>query len=77
METKKTGYSDVDKLKILKTLSHFLPDDYTRMMEDDEFWNNKFMLDLELAKTKNGTAEFCSLEELDAMLDQTISKYDA
>lgn len=76
MEAKKTGYSDVERFEILKTLSHFSTDDYERMMADDEFWKNKFMLDIELAKIKNGTAEFCTLEELDAMLEETISKYE-
>lgn len=76
MGNKKKGYSDFERLEILKTLSHFSPDDYARMMEDEGFWKNKFMLDLELAKIKNGTAKFYTIEEVEAMLEETISKYE-
>ena len=76
METIKFEYSADEKLEILKTLSHFSPEDYTKVLEDDIFWKNKFKLDLELAKIKNGTAQFVSFEELDAMLEETISKYE-
>lgn len=76
METIRLGYSADEKLEILKTLSHFSPNDYLKVLEDDIFWKNKFKLDLELAKIKNGTAQFVSFEELDAMLEETISKYE-
>jgi hypothetical protein len=76
METIKLGYTPVEKLEILKSLSHFSPDDYDKILEDEIFWKNKFKLDLELAKIKNGTAQFVSFEELDAMLEETISKYE-
>lgn len=76
MQEKKLEYSTVEKLEILKSLSHFSPDDYMKILEDDIFWNNKFKLDLELAKIKNGTAQFVSFEELDAILEKTISEYE-
>lgn len=76
MQEKKIEYSTVEKLEILKSLSHFSPDDYMKILEDDIFWNNKFKLDLELAKIKNGTAQFVSFEELDAILEKTISEYE-
>ena len=76
MKPIKLGYSDDEKLEILKTLSHFLSEDYPKILEDDVFWKNKFKLDLELEKIKNGTAQFVSFEELDAMLEETISKYE-
>lgn len=76
METHKSGYSDDEKLEILKKLSHFSPDDYSKVLEDDVFWKNKFILDIELEKIHNGTAQFVSFEELDAMLEETISKYE-
>lgn len=76
MEAKKSEYSDVEKFEILKTLSHFSSYDYDRIMNHDEFWKNKFKLDLALAKIKNGNAKFYTLDELDAMLEETISKYE-
>jgi hypothetical protein len=76
MEPIKIGYSADEKLEILKTLSHFSPEDYPKVLEDDVFWENKFKLDLGLEKIHNGTAQFVSFEELDAMLEETISKYE-
>ena len=76
MDPNKLGYSADERLEILKSLSHFSPDDYDKILEDEIFWKNKFKLDLELAKIKNGTAQFVSFEELDAMLEETISKYE-
>ena len=75
MEAIRLEYSAVEKLEILKSLSHFSPDDYPKVLEDDVFWENKFKLDLELAKIKNGTAQFVSFEELDQFLEETISRY--
>jgi hypothetical protein len=44
--------------------------------EDAEFLNQKEKLEASLEKIKKGTAEICSLEELDAFLDKTISEYE-
>lgn len=76
MESIRLEYSDVEKLEILKTLSHFSPDDYDKILKDDIFWKNKFELDVALAKIKDGSAKFVSFEELDAILEETISKYE-
>jgi len=76
METIRLGYSADEKLEILKTLSHFSPEDYPKVLKDDVFWENKFKLDLELEKIHNGTAQFVSFEELDAILEETIAKFE-
>ena len=76
MESIRLGYSSDEKLEILKTLSHFSPEDYPKVLEDDVFWENKFKLDLELEKIHNGTAQFVSFEELDEILEVTISKFE-
>lgn len=69
METIKVKYSEDEKLEIVKTLSHFSPNDYDRILKDDEFWKNKFKLDLELEKIHNGTAIFYTIEEVERILD--------
>lgn len=76
METIKLEYTPVEKLEILKSLSHFSPDDYDRILEDDIFWKNKFKLDLALEKIHNGTAKLYSIEEVDSILEKTISEYE-
>ena len=70
------GYSADEKLEILKTLSHFSPEDYTKVLEDDIFWKNKFKLDLTLEKIHNGTAILYTIDEVDAILEKTISEYE-
>ncbi len=76
MEPIRLEYSAIEKLEILKSLSHFLPEEYPKIMGDELFWKNKFKLDLEFAKIKNGTAQFVSLEELETILEETFSRYD-
>ena len=70
MEPIKLGYSADEKMEILKTLSHFSPDDYPKVLEDDVFWENKFKLDLELEKIHNGTAILYSIDEVEAYFDK-------
>lgn len=76
MRTIRLEYSDVEKLEILKSLSHFSPDDYMKILEDDIFWENKFKLDLALEKIHNGTAKLYIIDEVDAYLDKVISEYE-
>jgi hypothetical protein len=70
METIRLGYSADEKLEILKTLSHFSPDDYPKVLEDDVFWENKFKLDVELEKIHNGTAILYTIDEVEAYFDK-------
>lgn len=70
MDTIKSEYSADEKLEILKTLTHFSPDDYPKILEDNVFWENKFKLDIEIEKINNGTAIFYTIDEFEASLDK-------
>jgi len=70
MENIKSEYSADEKLEILKTLSHFSPNDYAKILKDDVFWENKFKLDIEIEKINNGTAIFYTIDEFEANLDK-------
>jgi hypothetical protein len=58
-------------------LSTFSPDELKIVQEDSEFLKNKRKLDDSLEKIKNGTAKLYSFEELDAILEKTISEYES
>jgi len=73
METIRLEFQPNTKAKILELLSTFSLDELKIVQEDPYFDENKKKLDVALAKIKNGTAESCSLEELDAYLKKTIS----
>lgn len=76
METIRLEFQPKIKAKILELLSSFTSDELKIVQEDADFDTNKRKLDLALAKVKNGTAESCSLEELDVYLETTISEYE-
>jgi hypothetical protein len=46
------------------------------VQKDLDFDRNKKKLDLELEKINNGTAEFCSPDKLDVMMDEIFMEYD-
>ncbi|HTG66158.1 MAG TPA: hypothetical protein VL859_07270, partial [Flavobacterium sp.] len=68
MEAIRLEFKSEIKEKILELLSSFSSDELKIVQEDSDFDANKKKLDVALAKIKNGTAESCSLEELDAYL---------
>jgi hypothetical protein len=76
METIRLEFQPKIKAKILELLSSFSSDELKIVQEDPDFDRNKRKLDLELAKINNGTAEFCSAEELDLMMDEIFTEYD-
>jgi hypothetical protein len=76
METIRINCEPNIKSKILEFLSNFSSNDYKVLSEDAEFLNQKKKLEASLEKIKNGTAKFYTLEEVDAYLDKTISKYE-
>ncbi|WP_310381946.1 hypothetical protein [Flavobacterium sp.] len=76
METLTIEFQPNLKSKILELLSSFSPDEVKVVNEDPNFIENKRKLDIELAKIKDGTAEFCSIDELDLMMDDIFSEYD-
>ena len=76
METIRLEFNSNIKDKILELLSSFSSDELKIVQEDVDFEKNKRKLDIALAKIKNGTAECCSLDELDEFLEKTISEYE-
>ncbi|MFE3870369.1 hypothetical protein ACFX5F_03950 [Flavobacterium sp. ZS1P70] len=76
METIRLEFQPKIKAKILELLSSFSSDELKIVQEDPDFDENKRKLDISLARIKDGTAEFYTFEEVDAILEETISKYE-
>jgi uncharacterized protein YpmS len=76
METIRLEFQPNIKAKILELLSSFSSDELKIVQEDPDFEENKRKLDIELAKINNGTAEYCSVDELDLMMDEIFAEYD-
>lgn len=76
METIRLEFQPKIKAKILELLSSFSSDELKIVQEDPDFEENKRKLGVSLAKIKDGTAKFYSFEEVDAFLEETISKYE-
>ena len=76
MESLRLEFQPKIKAKILELLSSFSSDELKIVQEDENFIKNKRKLDIAYAKLKSGTAKFYTLEEVDAILEETISKYD-
>ena len=83
METLKLEFNPNIKSKIIDLLSVFSADDLKistiKQIEYEElnFAENKKILDIELEKVRSGTAILYTLDEVDAYLDKTISKYES
>jgi len=76
METIKIEFQPNIKSKILDFLATFSSNECKIVWEDPYFEENKKKLEATLEKMDNGTAKYYSLEELDAYLEKTISKYE-
>ena len=76
METIRLEFQPNIKAKILELLSSFSSDELKIVQEDLDFDENKRKLDIAYAKLKSGSAKFYTLEEVDAILEETISKYE-
>ena len=80
METIRLEFQPEIKAKILELLSSFSSDELTIVQEDEffdkNFDKNKRKLDIAYAELKSGTAKFYTIEEVDAILEETISKYE-
>ncbi len=77
MEAIRLEFQPEIKAKILELLSTFSSDELKIVQEDSEFLKNKRELDSSLEKIHNCTAKLYSFEELDAILEKTISEYDS
>ena len=76
METLTIEFQPNIKAKILELLSSFSSDELKIVQEDEEFFKNKRKIQASLEKINNGTAEFCSIDELDSYLEDIISEYE-
>lgn len=76
METIRLEFQPNIKAKILEVLSAFSSDELKIVQEDADFDKTKKILQSRIDKINNGTAEYSTFEELDVLLEQTISKYE-
>ncbi len=77
METLTIEFQPSIKAKILEMLHSFPSNELRIVHVDPNYAANKKMLDAELEKINNGTAVLYTIEELDAILEETISKYES
>lgn len=76
METLTLEFNPNITARILELQSSFSTDELKIIQEDVEFQKNKQKLYIALSKIKNGTADCCSLNELDEFLEKAISEYE-
>jgi hypothetical protein len=76
METLRLEFQPNIKAKILELLSSFSSDELKIVHERSSFEDEKRMLQARMDKINNGTAVYSSFEELDILLEETISKYE-
>ena len=82
METIQIEFQPNLKSKILDLLSIFSKDEIkissveSEQFFDPNFVENKGKLDESLKKIRNGTAKLYTFDELDSILEETISKYE-
>jgi tmRNA-binding protein len=77
MESIRLEFQPNIKSKILELLSSFSSEELTIVQEDLDFDENKRKLELAYAKLKSGNEKMYTIEEADAFLDKTFSKYDS
>ncbi|MFC6097079.1 hypothetical protein ACFPVY_10525 [Flavobacterium qiangtangense] len=76
METIRIQFNSELKGKLLDFLKSFSENELKIIQEDPFFEQNKEMLETELDKIENGNVEYKSIEELNLVLEKTISKYE-
>lgn len=76
METIRLEFQPKIKAKILELLSSFSSDELKIVQEGLTFEEEKRMLQSRIDKINDGTAVYSTFEELDILLEETISKYE-
>ncbi|POY39543.1 hypothetical protein C3L50_10255 [Flavobacterium alvei] len=76
METIRLEFQPNIKAKILELLSSFSSDELKIVQERPTFEDEKRMLQSRIDKINDGTAVYSTFEELDILLEETISKYE-
>ncbi|WP_310557057.1 hypothetical protein [Flavobacterium sp.] len=77
METIKIEFQSSVKEKLIEFLNSFSKNELHIVEEDKDFLETKKRLYESYQKLKNGETELYSFEELDALLEKTISKYES
>jgi hypothetical protein len=76
METIRLEFQPSIKAKILELLSSFTSEELIIVQEDPDFDENKRKLKVCADQIDNGTARLVSFEEMDRLLETTLSKYE-
>ena len=76
METIRLEFQPNIKAKILELLSSFSSDELKIVEERSTFEEEKRMIQARIDKINDGTAVYSTFEELDVLLEDTISKYE-
>jgi hypothetical protein len=76
MEVIRIEFQPSIKEKILELLSTFSPDEVKIIPEQTTFEQDKRRLHASAEKIHNGTAQFCSVDELDLFLEKIITSYE-
>jgi len=76
METLTIKFHPNIKAKILELLSSFSSDELKIVQVKETFEEEKRMLQSRIDKINDGTAVYSTFEELDILLETTISKYE-
>ena len=76
METLTIKFHPNIKAKIMELLSSFSSDELKIVQGKETFEEEKRMLQSRIDKINDGTAVYSTFEELDILLEETISKYE-
>lgn len=76
METIILEFQPKLKAKILELLSSFSSDELKIVQEEGNFVGNKRELEHAYATLKSGTEKMYTIDEVDVILEETISKYE-
>ena len=76
METIRLEFQPNIKAKILELLSSFSSDELKIVSERPTFDDEKRMLQSRIDQINDGTAVYSTFEELNVLLEKTISKYE-
>lgn len=77
MEAIRLEFQPEIKEKVLKLLSEFSPSELRIIEEDSDFEEGKRKLQNAYDKLKSGNTKLYTFEELDEILEKTISKYES
>ncbi len=76
METLKIQFETKNRAKIIEMLSSFPENEVQIVREDSFFEENKKKLHLAYDNLISGKSKLYAIDELDEMLEKTISKYE-